>query len=35
VRAALAQRITLPISSRVESLNVAVAAGILLHQLRP
>lgn len=35
VRAALAQRITLPISSRVESLNVAVAAGILLHSLRP
>ncbi|MEP7383209.1 MAG: RNA methyltransferase [Gemmatimonadota bacterium] len=35
VRAALAQRITLPIRSTVESLNVAVAAGILLHQLRP
>lgn len=35
VREALDQRVTLPISARVESLNVAVAAGILLHQLRP
>jgi TrmH family RNA methyltransferase len=35
VRDALAQRVTLPIRPVVESLNVAVAAGILLHQLRP
>lgn len=35
VRDALEQRVTLPISAKVESLNVAVAAGILLHQLRP
>lgn len=35
VREALAQRVTLPISTTVESLNVAVAAGIILHQLRP
>lgn len=35
VRETLAQRVTLPISAIVESLNVAVAAGILLHQLRP
>ncbi len=35
VREALVQRVTLPIRPEVESLNVAVAAGILLHQLRP
>jgi TrmH family RNA methyltransferase len=35
VRETLAHRVTLPISPAVESLNVAVAAGILLHQLRP
>ena len=35
VREALAERVTLPIRPTVESLNVAVAAGILLHQLRP
>lgn len=35
VREALAQCVSLPISSAVESLNVAVAAGILLYQLRP
>lgn len=35
VRGALEQRVTLPIRPDVESLNVAVAAGILLHQLRP
>jgi TrmH family RNA methyltransferase len=35
VRGALVQRVTLPIRPTVESLNVAVAAGILLHQLRP
>lgn len=35
VRAALAQCVSLPISPVVESLNVAVAAGILLYQLRP
>ena len=35
VRAALAQSVSLPIAPMVESLNVAVAAGILLYQLRP
>lgn len=35
VREALAQCVSLPISPVVESLNVAVAAGILLYQLRP
>ena len=34
-RAALARRVAIPIAPDVESLNVAVAAGILLHQLRP
>jgi RNA methyltransferase, TrmH family len=32
--ARVAQRVSLPISSTVESLNVAVATGILLYQLR-
>lgn len=35
VRAAAARIVSLPISAAVESLNVAVAAGILLHELRP
>lgn len=35
VRQALAQCVSLPINPVVESLNVAVAAGILLYQLRP
>ena len=35
VRAAAAGVVSLPISSAVESLNVAVAAGILLYELRP
>jgi TrmH family RNA methyltransferase len=34
VRAALTQVVSLPISPIVESLNVAVAAGILLYELR-
>ena len=34
-RAKLARRVAIPIAADVESLNVAVAAGILLHQLRP
>jgi TrmH family RNA methyltransferase len=34
VRSASSRIIALPISSMVESLNVAVAAGILLHELR-
>jgi TrmH family RNA methyltransferase len=33
-RSRLARRVAIPIASDVESLNVAVAAGILLHQLR-
>ena len=33
-RAMLARRVAIPIAADVESLNVAVAAGILLHQLR-
>ena len=35
VRGAADRIVSLPISSAVESLNVAVAAGILLHELRP
>jgi TrmH family RNA methyltransferase len=34
VRGAAARIVSLPISPAVESLNVAVAAGILLHELR-
>jgi tRNA G18 (ribose-2'-O)-methylase SpoU len=34
VRARVSQLVSLPIASRVESLNVAVAAGILLYELR-
>lgn len=34
VRAAAARVVSLPITSMVESLNVAVATGILLHELR-
>ena len=33
-RAVVARRVAIPIASDVESLNVAVAAGILLHHLR-
>lgn len=35
VRAKAYRTISLPIASSVESLNVAVAAGIILHELRP
>jgi tRNA G18 (ribose-2'-O)-methylase SpoU len=35
VRAAAERVVSLPIASTVESLNVAVATGILLHELRP
>jgi TrmH family RNA methyltransferase len=35
VRARADRIVSLPITSLVESLNVAVAAGILLHELRP
>ncbi|MDQ6871639.1 MAG: RNA methyltransferase [Gemmatimonadota bacterium] len=35
VRAKADRTISLPIAKTVESLNVAVAAGIILHQLRP
>lgn len=35
VRAAVTHSVSLPISPMVESLNVAVAAGILLFELRP
>jgi TrmH family RNA methyltransferase len=35
VRNAAAKVVSLPITNRVESLNVAVATGILLHELRP
>jgi len=35
VRAKADRTISLPIASGVESLNVAVAAGIILHELRP
>jgi TrmH family RNA methyltransferase len=35
VRDAAAKIVSLPITNRVESLNVAVATGILLHELRP
>ena len=35
VRAAADRVVSLPITKSVESLNVAVAAGILLHELRP
>jgi len=34
VRAAAAQLVAIPIAAEVESLNAAVAAGILLHALR-
>ena len=34
VRAAAARIVSLPIAATVESLNVAVAAGIILHELR-
>jgi TrmH family RNA methyltransferase len=34
VRAAASRTVSLPITSAVESLNVAVAAGIILYQLR-
>ncbi|MEO7368081.1 MAG: RNA methyltransferase, partial [Gemmatimonadaceae bacterium] len=34
VRGRATQMVSLPISASVESLNVAVAAGILLYQLR-
>ena len=33
--ARVARRIAIPIAAEVESLNVAVAAGVLLYQLRP
>ena len=35
VRAAAARLVSIPIASTVESLNVAVATGILLYELRP
>ena len=35
VRAASARVVSLPITEMIESLNVAVATGILLHELRP
>jgi TrmH family RNA methyltransferase len=35
LRAAAHRLVALPISSDVESLNVAVAAGILLYETRP
>jgi tRNA G18 (ribose-2'-O)-methylase SpoU len=35
VRAAAERVVSLPIAAIVESLNVAVATGILLHELRP
>ena len=35
VRAASTRVVSLPIASMIESLNVAVATGILLHELRP
>lgn len=35
MRAAVGQLVALPLASGVESLNVAVAAGILLYELRP
>ena len=35
VRGAVERLVSVPITSDVDSLNVAVAAGILLHQLRP
>ena len=35
VRGAAERIVSLPITSTVESLNVAVATGILLHELRP
>jgi TrmH family RNA methyltransferase len=35
VRAAAERLVSLPITAAVESLNVAVATGILLHELRP
>jgi tRNA G18 (ribose-2'-O)-methylase SpoU len=35
VRARAHRTISLPIAESVESLNVAVAAGIILHELRP
>jgi tRNA G18 (ribose-2'-O)-methylase SpoU len=35
VLAAAEKVVSLPITKTVESLNVAVATGILLHELRP
>ena len=35
IRAAAARVVSLPVTDLVESLNVAVATGILLHELRP
>jgi tRNA G18 (ribose-2'-O)-methylase SpoU len=35
VREKATRTISLPIASSVESLNVAVAAGIILYELRP
>jgi RNA methyltransferase, TrmH family len=35
IRAAASRIVSVPIASTVESLNVAVATGILLHELRP
>jgi TrmH family RNA methyltransferase len=35
VRAAAERLVSIPVTAAVESLNVAVAAGILLHELRP
>jgi TrmH family RNA methyltransferase len=35
MRSAVRQLVALPLASGVESLNVAVAAGILLYELRP
>jgi len=35
VRSAAARVVSLPIANTVESLNVAVATGIILHELRP
>jgi TrmH family RNA methyltransferase len=35
VRSGAARVVSLPIANTVESLNVAVAAGIILHELRP
>jgi tRNA G18 (ribose-2'-O)-methylase SpoU len=35
VRSACERLVSIPIADRVESLNVAVATGILLHAVRP